>query len=93
MPTKQMISASAAISLFFALCGFAAGQTEDNSVKEHVEYVTEGAHGYQIKMGGTLDEFNTAQYLETYGSNMRLESKFQPNKFLIIENVGNTDVV
>ncbi len=93
MLTKKMISAPAAISLFFALCGFAAGQTENSSVKEHVEYITEGAHSYQIKMDGTLDEFNTVQYLETYGKNMRLESKFQPNKFLIIENIGDTDVV
>ena len=63
------------------------------AVKERVEEVTKGQQNYQIKVGGTLDEFNTAQYIETYHNNMRLESKFQPNKYLIIENIGNTDIV
>jgi len=64
-----------------------------NAVKEHSEQITKGQQTYQIKVGGTLDEFNTAQYIETYHNNMRLESKFQPNKYLIIENIGNTDIV
>ena len=64
-----------------------------NAVKERTEEITKGRHSYQVNVGGTLDEFNTAQYIETYDKNMRLESKFQPNRYLIIENTGETDVV
>jgi len=66
---------------------------KDPSIKEHSKLITEDSHSYQIKMGGTLDEFNTAEFLETYNNNMRLESKFQPNKYVIIENVGDTEVI
>jgi len=72
---------------------FSQGIAGEAKIKEHIEYITKATHKYQINVGGTLDEFNTAEYLETYNNNMRLESRFQPNKFLIIENVGDTDVV
>jgi hypothetical protein len=60
---------------------------------EYVETVGAGAHSYEIRVGGTLDEFNTAGYPDTYGGSMRLESKFQPNDYLVIENVGEMDAV
>jgi hypothetical protein len=63
------------------------------SIKEHTELITEGRHSYKIKMGGTLDGFNTPEFLETYSNNMRLQSKFQPNKYVIIENIGDTDII
>lgn len=66
----------------------------ERAEKEYVEDITAvGTHRYEVKMSGTLDEFNTADYPETYGDNNRLESKFQPNKYVIIENTGDVDVV
>ncbi len=59
----------------------------------HTEKVTDSSYKYQVGVGGTLDEFNTAQYLETYALCKRLESRFQPNEYLVIENVGQSDVV
>jgi len=63
------------------------------AANQHTEEITKGSHTYQVKMGGTLDEFNTADYLETYGGSMRLQSKYQPNESVTIENIGTTDVV
>jgi len=80
------------VFLSVAGVGVAAAKT-DSPVKECVKEITKGQYRYQINVGGTLDEFNTAQYIETYDKNMRLESKFQPNRYLIIENTGETDVV
>jgi hypothetical protein len=60
---------------------------------EHVEQVTLGTHIYDIRVGGTLDEFNTASYPDTYGGSKRLESKFQPNEYLVLENLSDVDVV
>ncbi len=65
----------------------------EKAARQHVEQVTKRSHTYQIKMGGTLDEFNTASYPPTYGGSMRLESKFQPNVYVILENTGDVDVV
>ena len=61
--------------------------------KEHAEEVTEATHGYDIRMGGTLDGFNTAEYQDAYGGHKRLESKFEPNEYLVIENIGPADVI
>ena len=63
------------------------------AAKEHVENVTDSRHAYQVLVDGTLDEFNTANYPETYGMSTRLESKFQPNEYLVMENTGRADVV
>ncbi len=46
-----------------------------------------------MTMGGTLDEFNTAKYPDTYGNSKRLDWGFQPNGYLVLENVGTGDVV
>jgi len=61
--------------------------------KEHVENVTGREHEYQVNVAGTLDEFNTAEYPNTYNFCKRLESKFQPNEYLVVENLGNAEVV
>lgn len=63
------------------------------AVKEHVEQITKANQTYKITMGGTLDGFNTADYPETYNDCRRLESKFEPNKYVTIENIGDTDVI
>ena len=68
-------------------------QTQQKVVKEHTETITTDTHTYQITLGGTLDEFNTADYPDTYAGFKRMQSKFQPNKYLIIENIGDTDVI
>lgn len=83
--------------LVFVVAGgreLCAKEKLESTTKEHVEEIsTPGTHIYEIKMGGALDEFNTADYLDTYGDNKRIESKFQPNKYVIIENTGDVDVV
>ena len=58
-----------------------------------VEEISAEKHTYEIEMGGTLDGFNTAAYFETYSGFMRMESKFKPNEYVAIENVGDCDVV
>ena len=63
------------------------------AAKEHTQDVADGQHAYSLQMGGTLDEFNTAEFLPTYSGCMRQEWKFQPNDYLVIENVGDTNVV
>ena len=63
------------------------------AAEEHVEKVTAAGQSYRIQVGGTLDEFNTAYYPETYGMCTRLESKFQPNEYLVVENTGEVEVV
>ena len=63
------------------------------AAKEHVQKIADSCQAYQVELGGTLDEFNTANYPETYGMSTRLESKFQPNEHLVIENTGRADIV
>lgn len=63
------------------------------AAKRHVEELAGGAGEYTVDVGGTLDEFNTADYPDTYAHCHRLVSKFQPNDYLVIENVGRGDVV
>jgi hypothetical protein len=55
--------------------------------------IAERRADYDIWVGGSLDEFNTADYPETYSKCHRLESGFQPNRFVAIENVGDCDVI
>ncbi|MFH1264378.1 MAG: transglutaminase domain-containing protein, partial [Planctomycetota bacterium] len=71
----------------------AAPYAVEKSAHKHVEEVTARPHAYEITMGGTLDGFNTAGYFDTYGACKRIESKFEPNEHLVLENVGETDVV
>ncbi|MBN2294837.1 MAG: hypothetical protein JXM70_20575 [Pirellulales bacterium] len=63
------------------------------AAKQHVEDLHGSNCEYQVNVGGTLDEFNTADYLLTYSNNYRLTNKFQPNEYLVIENVGDEDVI
>jgi len=67
--------------------------TYPKASKEHVEEISAAKRTYEIEMGGRLDEFNTAAYFETYSGFMRMESKFEPNEYVAIENVGDCDVV
>lgn len=60
--------------------------------EEHIEILNDSG-SYLVNMGGTLDEFNTVQYLDTYSSYKRLSCKFQPNRYVLIENVGTHDVM
>ena len=65
----------------------------DKPPRRHVEEIDAGGHDYEISLGGTLDGFNTVEYLQTYAACQRIQSKFEPNRFLVIENLGETDVV
>lgn len=82
---------SVALALTAALG--AAPYSPPKVAREHVEDVTTATHTYEILMGGTLDGFNTVEYLDTYGGSKQLKSKFEPNEHLVLENVGATDVV
>ncbi len=89
-PMKVSICFSIVSSLLFvstALC------SQTSPTMQHIQEVTSGQFTYKVTMGGTLDEFNTADYYDTYGNSMRFQSKFQPNEYLIIENIGDSDVV
>jgi len=90
MRIEQKIPAVVLVSLVFLIPAEAAhGET----VKEHTEQIIVGAYTYEIEVGGTLDGFNTVEYLDTYLGFKRVQSKFEPNKYLILENIGQTDVV
>lgn len=83
-------------TIFFSVIGsgivIAAGPAS-NGIKGHTEQITAGTYTYTINVGGTLDEFNTTDFLDTYLGFKRLQSKFQPNKYLVIENIGDTDII
>ncbi len=96
MRTGQTILTVGLVSLGILIfgCGGAVTEAEpEKAANEHVELITAGTHSYEITLGGTLDEFNTAGYFDTYLGFKRIESKFQPNKYLIIENIGDTDII
>jgi hypothetical protein len=95
MRTGQMILTVGFVSLWILIlgCGAATEAGPEKAANEHVELITAGTHSYGITLGGTLDEFNTTGYFDTYLGFKRIESKFQPNKCLIIENIGDTDII
>jgi len=76
-----------------ALLPEASPYAMDNAACEHVETIDQGDARYEITMGGTLDGFNTADYPATYGYSRRLASRFEPNEYMVIENVGEAEVV
>lgn len=61
--------------------------------REFVKEIDRARTEYQIELGGTLDSFNTAYYKALGGANMIELPGFQPNVRLIIENVGEHNVV
>lgn len=65
----------------------------EKAPNEHVEYVNGNACSYSVKMNGTLDGFNTVCYPETYSKGNWEDSRFEPNQYVIIENVSKVDVV
>ena len=66
--------------------------TLPKAAKEYVEEIDETTREYGVTMGGTLDGFNTVEYLDTYGGHMRQESRFEPNDYVVIENIGDVTV-
>jgi hypothetical protein len=61
--------------------------------RAYQQTISRSALEFQIEVGGTLDEFNTASYPNTNIGYTRLESLFQPNQYLLLENLGTTNVV
>ncbi|MCL9792972.1 hypothetical protein [Frankia sp. AgKG'84/4] len=58
------------------------------------QIISTPAADYQITLGGTLDSFNTASYTTTDNVKTMMESPwFQPDRFLILANVGTVDVL
>lgn len=97
MRTKHVILITAlicaAVNPGFCSNDFAAKATFDKAAKEHIEEIATGKAVYEINMGGTVDGFNSANYYDTYARCKRVESKFEPNKYLVIENIGQTDII
>lgn len=60
---------------------------------QHVQTISSSPRAYPVIVGGTLDEFNTAKYPDTYGGSKRIDWGFQPNAYVVIENVGRRDLV
>jgi Transglutaminase-like superfamily len=88
-----MISGALVSAMLWTILADARPYEIPKSAKQYVTEVNKSVHQYEFNLGGTLDEFNTADFLDTYNFNKRLKSKFQPNQFLMIENLGQTDVV
>jgi hypothetical protein len=63
------------------------------AVREYARTITTSEATYGIEMGGTMDGFGSVHYVETYGGHMREAVRFEPNDFLVIENVGDVDLV
>ncbi|MEA3364568.1 MAG: hypothetical protein U9Q79_02920 [Candidatus Hydrogenedentes bacterium] len=63
------------------------------AAKEHVEEIGETAFEYRVTMGDTLDGFNTVECLDTYGGHMRQESRFEPNDYVVLENIGDVAII
>lgn len=85
-------------ALFFVACSGTFGAGDKGDLKKYSVKIPGGTNKYQITVGGMLDEFNTADYLEApLGSSnvgqKRIESRFQPNEYVSIENIGEWDVV
>ena len=95
LSSKKLLVAAAALILLAEGVVASAGTPWglEKAPKQHVQQVTAAEQTYEIRVGGTLDEFNTASYPPTYGGSMRVESKFQPNAYVVVENVGEADVV
>ncbi len=60
----------------------------------HTEEITGNYANYSIVVGGNLDGFNTAAYVSTDNEkNMREVPRFEPNRYLVIENIGERDLI
>jgi hypothetical protein len=57
--------------------------------REHVETITLASHAYTLEMGGTMDGPSTRDPIG-YGA---WDQAFEPNRFVRLENVGETAVV
>lgn len=65
-----------------------------DTVIHHYSKVIKGlSKSYTVNVGGTLDGWNTADYRKTYGNYFEQISKFEPNEYLSIENIGQTNIV
>jgi len=63
------------------------------TTRELTRLIETGRAEYTIHLGGKLDSFNTARYVNLDGHHMMEQAGFQPNIELAIENVGQQDVV
>jgi len=90
---------SVVVVVLVVICGSCFGGDKGRQKsKRYTIKIPGGTHKYQIELKGTLDEFNTADYLGApLGTkdvgHRRLKSRFQPNNYVSIENIGDKDVV
>ena len=57
--------------------------------KKHEEIITSGSHTYRVKMAGKIDGVMTRMPI-SYGAYYQ---GWQPNRFMRLENIGDTDVM
>ena len=96
--TSRGLSLVSLIFLVVFANAFGAPPRSRQVIQKYSMKIPGGTYSYRVTVGGTLDEFNTADYLEApLGSknvgSKRLKSKFQPNEYLVIDNIGEKDVV
>ena len=71
---------------------FGSDGQEASAVKAETRLIEQRRAEYQIEVGGKLDDFNTARYVNLDGHHMMERAGFQPNIELTVENVGRRDV-
>jgi hypothetical protein len=65
------------------------GSIKGDYEKKHEEIITSGSHTYRVKMAGKVDGVMTRMPI-SYGAYYQ---GWQPNRFIRLENIGDTDVV
>ncbi len=81
------------LPLAITLCCLASISFAELQKKEAVKLIDDGQAEYQIEVGGSLDSFNTTRFQSVDGRNMLEFPGFQPNVELVIENIGERDVI
>ncbi len=71
----------------------ASSAQPEPACKEAVRQIDSERAEYRIDLGGNLDGFNTARYVNLDGNHIMKVAGFQPNVELTIENVGRQNVV
>jgi hypothetical protein len=96
---RLVMWAMPAVVVLVVICGSCFGEERGwEKGNRYAIKIPGGTYKYRIEVGGTLDEFNTADYPgaplgASDVGHKRLESRFQPNNYVSIENIGDKDVV
>jgi len=75
------------LALFFPIC-LQAEELKTSPARTRIEIATSSRHAYKVRMGGSLDGFNTRSPVGVFPYTVG----FQPNIFVRMENVGDVAV-